>query len=68
LGGHVNGEIVKEGHFVSRVLSVVLWGRSAARVQRVHRVQKVQRVLVAADAADFEEKGRGFAAGCVEGL
>jgi hypothetical protein len=24
--------------------------------------------VVAADAADFEEKGRGFAAGCVEGL
>ena len=42
---------------MSRVLSVVLWGRSAARVQRVHRVQKVQRVVVAADAAD-----------CVEGL
>ena len=41
----------------------VLWqgkkGRSAARVQRV---------VVAADAADFEEKGRGSAAGCVEGL
>ena len=53
---------------MSRVLSVVLWGRSAARVQRVHRVQKVQRVVVAADAADFEEKGRGSAAGCVEGL
>ena len=26
------------------------------------------RVVVAADAADFEEKGRGSAAGCVEGL
>ena len=26
------------------------------------------RVVVAADAADFKEKGRGFAAGCVEGL
>jgi hypothetical protein len=25
-------------------------------------------VVVAADAADFEEKGRGSAAGCVEGL
>ena len=32
---------------MSRVLSVVLWGRSAARVHRVHRVQKVQRVVVA---------------------
>ena len=46
MGGHVNGEIVKEGHFVSRVLKVVLWGRSAARVQRVQKVQKVQRVVV----------------------
>ena len=58
---------------MSRILSVVLWGRSAARVQRVQRVRPafgrlVQRVVVAADAADFEEKGRGFAAGCVEGL
>ena len=38
------------------------------RVHRVQRVQKVQRVVVAADAADFKEKGRGSAAGCVEGL
>ena len=45
---------------MSRVLSVVLWGRSAARVQRVHRVQKVQRVVVAADAADYKKKGRGW--------
>ena len=68
MGGHVNGEIVKEGHFVSRVLSVVLWGRSAARVQRVHRVQKVQRVVVAADAADYKKRGAAGAADCVEGL
>ena len=38
------------------------------RVHRVQRVQKVQRVVVAADAANFKEKGGGSAAGCVEGL
>ena len=43
---------------MSRVLKVVLWGRSAARVQRVHRVQKVQRVVVAADAADYKKGAR----------
>ena len=44
------------------------WSRSAARVQKVQKVQKVQRVVVAADAASFIKKGRGSAAGCVEGL
>ena len=39
-----------------------------ARVQRVQKVQRVQRVVVAADAASFIKKGRGSAAGCVEGL
>ena len=29
---------------------------------KVQRVHKVQRVVVAADAADFKEKGRGSAA------
>ena len=45
---------------MSRVMRVVLWGRSAARVQRVHRVQKVQKVqkVVAADAADYKKGAR----------
>ncbi len=36
----------------------MLWGRSAARVQRVQKVHRVQRGVVAAGAAGFEKKGR----------
>ena len=48
------------------------WGRSAARVQKVQRVRPafgrlVQRVVVAA-SPQIIKKGRGSAAGCVEGL
>ncbi len=43
-------------------------GGKVHRVQRGGEVHRVQRVVVAADAADFKEKGRGSAAGCVEGL
>ena len=39
---------------------------SQPRVQRVQRVQKVQRVVVAASPQFL--RGRGSAAGCVEGL
>ena len=38
-----------------------------ARVQRVQKVQRVQRVVVAA-SPQIIKKGRGSAAGCVEGL
>ena len=35
-------------------------GHSVARVQKVQKVQRVQRVVVAADAADYKKRGRGW--------
>ena len=38
-------------------------GVRVQRVQKVQRVQRVQRVVVAADAASFIKKGRGWRRG-----
>ncbi len=40
-----------------------LSGVRVHRVQKVQRVQRVQRVVVAADAASFIKKGRGWRRG-----